>query len=145
VRPALPAVVAFALFPGWSKSLEVLAAFVIIDLLAAQIVEPFIIGSGIDVSPIVLLTSAMYWHGCGGLPGLLLATSLTGCLKVVGDYIPALGFLSIILGTKRLHEDYHGYYRMLLELDSPGARAFASVIATRTDSSALFTTCSCRL
>jgi hypothetical protein len=60
-----------------------------------------------------------------GLPGLLLATSLTGCLKVVGDYIPALGFLSIILGTKRLHEDYHDYYRVLLELDSPGARAFA--------------------
>jgi hypothetical protein len=54
-----------------------------------------------------------------------LATSLTGCLKVVGDYIPALGFLSIILGTKRLHEDYHDYYRRLLELDSPGARAFA--------------------
>ena len=61
MRPALPALVAFALFPGWSKSLEVLAAFVIIDLFAAQIVEPFIIGSGIDVSPIVLLTSAMYW------------------------------------------------------------------------------------
>jgi hypothetical protein len=117
--------VAFALFPGWSKSLEVLAAFVIIDLLAAQIVEPFIIGSGIDVSPIVLLTSAMYWSWLWGLPGLLLATSLTGCLKVAGGYIPALGFLSIILGTKRLHEDYHDYYLMLLELDSPGARAFA--------------------
>src|SRR5260370_25227896 len=35
----LPALVAFALFPGWSKSLEVLGAFIILDHVAAQLVE----------------------------------------------------------------------------------------------------------
>ena len=42
-----------------------------IDLLTAQIVEPLIIGPRIDVSPVVLLTSATYWSWLCGLPGLL--------------------------------------------------------------------------
>ena len=121
----LPALVAFALFPGWSKSLEILGAFIILDQVAAQFVEPFIIGRGIGVSPVALLISAMYWSWLWGVPGLLLATPLTACLKVAADYIPALGFLAILLGADRELDDYHDFYRMLLELDPAGARALA--------------------
>jgi len=121
----LPALVAFALFPGWSKALEILGAFVIIDQVAAQVAEPFIIGHGIDVSPVALLTSAMYWYWLWGIPGLLLSTPLTACLKVAGDFIPPLGFLSILLGADRVLDDYHDFYRLLLELNPSGARDVA--------------------
>src|SRR5208282_3670041 len=121
----LPALVAFALFPGWSKALEILGAFVIIDQVAAQFAEPFIIGRGIDVSPVALLISAMYWSWLWGIPGLLLSTPLTACLKVAGDSIPPLGFLSILLGADRVLDDYHDFYRMLLELNPTGARDIA--------------------
>jgi methanogenic corrinoid protein MtbC1 len=92
---------------------------------AAQLVEPFLIGHGIGVSPLALLFSAMYWTWVWGLPGLLLATPLTACLKVAGDYIPALDFLAVLLGVDRPSEDYHEYYRRLLELDQSGARSLA--------------------
>jgi predicted PurR-regulated permease PerM/methanogenic corrinoid protein MtbC1 len=121
----LPALVAFALFPGWGKSLEVIGAFLLLDQIAGQFVEPFVIGPGIDVSPVALLVSAMYWSWLWGLPGLLLATPLTACLKVAGDYIPSLGFLSLLLGGARELDDYHDFYRMLLELDAIGARELA--------------------
>jgi predicted PurR-regulated permease PerM/methanogenic corrinoid protein MtbC1 len=121
----LPALVAFALFPGWSKALEILGAFVIIDQIAAQFAEPFIIGHGIDVSPVALLVSAMYWSWLWGIPGLLLSTPLTACLKVAGDFIPPLGFLSILLGADRVLDDYHDFYRMLLEINPAGARDVA--------------------
>ncbi len=121
----LPALVAFALFPGWTKSLEILGAFLILDQLASQLVEPFVIGRGVGVSPVALLISAMYWSWLWGLPGLLLATPLTACLKVAGDYIPALGFLAILLGADRVLDDYNDFYRMLLELDPEGARKLA--------------------
>jgi methylmalonyl-CoA mutase cobalamin-binding subunit len=88
-------------------------------------VEPFVIGRGIGVSPVALLISAMYWSWLWGIPGLLLATPMTACLKVAADYIPALGFLAILLGADRDLDDYHDFYRMLLELDPPGARALA--------------------
>lgn len=121
----LPALVAFALFPGWGKAFEILGAFVIIDQVAAQFAEPFIIGHGIDVSPVALLVSAMYWSWLWGIPGLLLSTPITACLKVAGDYIPPLGFLSILLGADRVLDDYHDFYRMLLELNPAGARDVA--------------------
>jgi predicted PurR-regulated permease PerM/methanogenic corrinoid protein MtbC1 len=121
----LPTLVAFAVFPGWSKTLEVLGTFVVLDQVAAQLVEPFLIGHGIGVSPLALLFSAMYWTWVWGLPGLLLATPLTACLKVAGDYIPALDFLAVLLGIDRPSEDYHEYYRRLLELDQTGARSLA--------------------
>src|ERR1700731_3873363 len=121
----LPALVAFAMFPGWSKALEILGAFILLDQVAAQIAEPFIIGHGIDVSPVALLVSAMYWSWLWGIPGLLLSTPITACLKVAGDYIAPLGFLSILLGADRALDDYHDFYRMLLELNPEGAREVA--------------------
>jgi predicted PurR-regulated permease PerM/methylmalonyl-CoA mutase cobalamin-binding subunit len=121
----LPALVAFALFPGWSRALEVLGAFVVIDQVAAQFAEPLIIGHGIDVSPVALLISAMYWSWLWGIPGLLLSTPITACLKVAGDYVPPLGFLAILLGADRVLDDYHDFYRMLLELNPDGARKVA--------------------
>lgn len=121
----LPTLVAFAVFPGWGKSFEVFGSFVILDQLAVQLVEPFLIGRGISVSPVALLFSAMYWFWLWGLPGLLLATPLTACLKVAGDYIPEIGFFAILLGADTVIDGYNDYYRMLLELDQSRAHTLA--------------------
>jgi methylmalonyl-CoA mutase cobalamin-binding subunit len=67
----------------------------------------------------------MFWAWLWGFPGLLLATSLTACLKVAGDYIPALGFFAVLFGDDSAREDYHDYYRSLLELDQSSARNIA--------------------
>lgn len=121
----LPTLVAFAVFPGWSRSFEVLGCFVILDQIANHFVEPLLIGRGIGVSPVALLVSAMYWAWLWGIPGLLLSTPLAACLKVAGDYIPELGFLGVLLGADSGSDDYQDYYRMLLELNESGARALA--------------------
>src|SRR5713101_7259883 len=125
ISALLPTLVAFAVFPGWSRSLEVAAAFIILDQVVAQFVEPFVIGHGIGLSPLALLVSAMFWAWLWGLPGLLMATPLTACLKVAGDFIPGLGVVSILLGADRKLEDYHDYYRTLLEMDLAAARKLA--------------------
>ncbi len=125
ISAVLPTLVAFAVFPGWSKSLEVFAAFVVLDQIAGEFVEPILIGRGIGLSPLALLVSAMFWSTLWGLPGLLLATPLTSCLKVAGDFIPALSFLTILLGADEGLDDYRGYYRKLLEVDQAGARSLA--------------------
>jgi predicted PurR-regulated permease PerM len=63
-----------------------------------QLVEPFWIGHGVGISPIALLVSAIFWGWLWGPVGLILATPFTVCLKVAGDYVPSLNFLSILLG-----------------------------------------------
>jgi predicted PurR-regulated permease PerM/methylmalonyl-CoA mutase cobalamin-binding subunit len=125
IAAILPMFVAFAVSPGWSESVEVFATFVIFDQIVGYLIEPFLIGRGIGLSPLALLFSAMFWGWLWGLPGLLLATSLTACLKVAGDYIPALGFFTVLFGDDSAREDYHDYYRSLLELDQTSARTIA--------------------
>jgi len=56
----------------------------------------------------------------------VIATPLTACIKVVGDYIPSLDFFSLLLGADVALEDCHDYYRKLLELDRQGAQALAA-------------------
>jgi predicted PurR-regulated permease PerM/methanogenic corrinoid protein MtbC1 len=121
----MPTLVAFAVFPGWAKAIEVMATFVGLDQLAAQLVEPFFIGAGVGVSPVALLFSAAFWTWLWGPAGLVIATPLTACIKVVGDYIPALDFFSLLLGADVALEDYHDYYRKLLELNRHDAQALA--------------------
>jgi predicted PurR-regulated permease PerM/methanogenic corrinoid protein MtbC1 len=121
----LPALVAFAVFPGWGKTIEVLVSFVALDQFSAQLLEPILIGRGVGLSPAALLISAMYWAWLWGVAGLLIATPLTTCLKVAGDYIPPLGFLSILLGAESSRGGHHDYFRKLLELDHAGAQALA--------------------
>jgi predicted PurR-regulated permease PerM/methanogenic corrinoid protein MtbC1 len=125
VAALLPSLVAFAVFPGWGKSMQVLGTFMITDQIVGYFVEPFLIGRGIGLSPLALLVSAMFWSWLWGLPGLLLATSLTACLKVAGDYIPAFGFFAVLLGADGTLEDCDDYYRTLLELDMSAARNIA--------------------
>jgi hypothetical protein len=125
IAAVVSATVAFAVFPGWDKSLEVIGAFILLDQISAQLVEPFLIGHGIGLSPVAMLVAAMYWAWLWGIAGLLLATPLTACLKVAGDYIPSLGFLAILLGASEPKENYQEFYRLLLELDQSGARRLA--------------------
>jgi predicted PurR-regulated permease PerM/methanogenic corrinoid protein MtbC1 len=121
----MPTLVAFAVFPGWTKAIEVVSTFVGLDQIAAQFIEPFFVGAGVGVSPVALLFSAAYWTWLWGPAGLVVATPLTACIKVAGDYIPALDFFSLLLGADVALQDYHDYYRKLLELDREQARAFA--------------------
>ena len=122
----LPTLVAFAVFPGWSRSIEVLCSFIFLDQVAAHLVEPFLIGRGIGVAPPALLISTMYWAWLWGVPGLLIAIPLTACLKVAGDYLPPLGFLAILLGAETPLDEIDDYCRKLLELDHAGAFSLAA-------------------
>jgi predicted PurR-regulated permease PerM len=121
----LPALVAFAIFPGWAHTIEILGAYVVLDQISAQLLEPFLIGSGIGVAPVALLISAIYWAWLWGPIGLLISTPLAACLKIAGDYIEPLNFLSLLLGAHTKGEDHQAYYTKLLELDAEGARSFA--------------------
>jgi predicted PurR-regulated permease PerM len=103
----LPTLVAFAVFPGWAKALEVLACFVAFDQISARFVEPFLIGSGIGISPLMLIVAALYWSWLWGIVGLILAMPITACVKVAGDYMPSLRFFAIVLSSDPNRERVH--------------------------------------
>lgn len=121
----LPTFLALAVFPNWYIPLAVLGLFVLTDQLIGGFVEPIVIGHRVGVSPVALLVSAIFWGWLWGPVGLLLATPISVCLTVAGEFIPALRLFSIMFGAEDPLEGYLSFYNRLLVRDRTGAIAIA--------------------
>ena len=122
---AFPTFLALAFFSDWYPALGVLGLFLVSDQLVGNFVEPIVVGHRVGVSPIALLLSAIFWGWLWGPVGLLLATPITVCLTVAGEFIPALRMFSIMFGSEDELEGYLSFYNRLLLRDRSGAIAIA--------------------
>lgn len=122
---AAPTFLAFAVFPDWWTPFIVLMLFVVSDQIVGNLVEPIVVGHRVGVSPIALLLAAIFWGWLWGPVGLLLATPITVCLTVGGEFIPALRIFSIMFGSEDPLEGYLSFYNRLLLRDRTGAIAIA--------------------
>lgn len=117
----IPAVLAFATFPGWAETLQTLGLFLILDLIAAYFVEPVVLGHRTGVSSFALLMSALFWIWVWGPMGLILATPLTVCIAVLGRHVRSLRFLSIIFADEPALTPHVRFYQRLLARDEDEA------------------------
>jgi predicted PurR-regulated permease PerM len=98
IAALLSTVLALAIVPGWSLALVTLGLFILVELIAGQIVEPYLYGHTTGLSPLSVVVAAIFWSSLWGPIGLILSTPLTLCLMVLGHHIEALSFLEILLG-----------------------------------------------
>ncbi len=117
----LPLGLSVAIAPGWGRPLAVLASFVILELTAANVVEPRLFGHSIGVSEVALLIAAAFWAFLWGPIGLVLSGPLTVCLVVLGRYVPRLAFLDVLLGDQPALDPEVTYYQRLLAHDQDEA------------------------
>ncbi len=122
---SLPTFLSVAVFPNWYIPLAVLGLFVLSDQVIGGFIEPIVVGHRVGISPIALLVSAIFWGWLWGPVGLLLATPISVCLTVGGEFIPALRIFSIMFGAEDPLEGYLSFYNRLLLRDRTGAIAIA--------------------
>ncbi len=115
-----PTFLAFAVFPNWYTALAVLGLFIFSDQLIGGFIEPIVVGHRVGVSPVAILLAAIFWGWLWGPVGLLLATPITVCLTVGGEFIPALRIFSIMFGSEDPLEGYLSFYNRLLLRDRTG-------------------------
>jgi predicted PurR-regulated permease PerM/methylmalonyl-CoA mutase cobalamin-binding subunit len=139
ISAAFPTFLAFAVFPNWYTALAVLGLFVFSDQLIGGFVEPIVVGPRVGVSPIALLLATIFWGWLWGPVGLLLATPITVCLTVGGEFIPALRVFSIMFGSEDPLEGYLSFYNRLLLRDRTGAIAIADRQAETVPMEQMFT------
>jgi predicted PurR-regulated permease PerM len=117
VAAIMPALVAFAVEPGWIRLPIVFGLYFGIDLMMYNFVEPLLYGTSTGVSPMGILVAAVFWTWLWGPVGLLLATPLTVCLVVLGRYVPKLEFLSVILSDEPVLKPETRFYQRMLAMD----------------------------
>jgi predicted PurR-regulated permease PerM len=76
----LPALLALLEF-GTAKALLVVAGFLLIDAVIENVIKPKFLGESLDISPLVIILSLIFWAAVLGPVGALLAVPLTLAVK----------------------------------------------------------------
>jgi predicted PurR-regulated permease PerM len=114
IGAGLPLALAILLFPGFSIVSAVLILIIVMELVFNNILEPWLYGSSTGVSPMAVIIAAVFWGWLWGPIGLLLATPLTVCAVVVGQYVPRFRFLSTLLSDEiHVKASVRAYQRLL--------------------------------
>jgi len=131
IAACFPLFIAFAAKDGWTPLLLSLGLFGALEILAAQVLEPWFYRSKTGLSPVGVLISFLFWGWMWGGVGLLLATPLTVCVVVAGQYIPQLEMISILLSDQRALPPWARLYHRLLALDTDEAASIVDAARTR--------------
>jgi len=133
----LPLALAFAVDPGWTMLTGTAGAFLVLELLTGNVLEPWLYGSSTGLSAVALVLSAIFWTWLWGAIGLLLATPLTVCIAVLGRYVPQLAFLDVLLGNQAPLKPEEAFYQRLLA-GHPDEAAIQAAEFVRTSSREAF-------
>lgn len=128
IAALLAAVLALAAAPGWGTMLLTLGAFMTVQLVTSQVIEPQLYGHATGLSPLSIVLATLFWGWLWGPIGVIIATPLTLCLAVAGRHAESLGFLDIVLGDGPALTMAQKFYQRALSGDSEeiidGAREF---------------------
>ncbi len=100
IAAAFPILLSLAVSDGWLVPVLTICLYIVIELVSNNVMEPWLYGSSIGVTPIALIVAALVWTWLWGAVGLVLATPLTVCMVVMGRHIPRLAFFSIVLSDE---------------------------------------------
>ena len=120
-----PLMISVATSNGWSQPTWVLIFFGVSELVTANVIEPILFGKTTGLTPIALLVAVLFWTWVWGPIGLLLSTPLTVCLVVLGQHVPHLRSLKVLLAEQPTLDAKLQYFQRLLSGDAnEGRRVF---------------------
>lgn len=125
VGGALPVLFSLITSDGWAQPLWVGGLILGLELVSNNILEPWLYGSRLGLSEVGLIMAAVAWTFLWGPVGLVLATPLTVCLVVLGQYIPAFSIFARLLGDVPVLEPHFRFYQRLLADDQMEATQMA--------------------
>jgi predicted PurR-regulated permease PerM len=122
---AAPLILSLAVDPGWSKVFWTAGLYLVLEPITGQVVEPFLYGRTVGLSPLAIVVAATFWTWVWGPVGLLLSTPLTLCLAVVGRHVERLKFLDVLLGNRPPLAYEESFYLRILAGDPDDATKLA--------------------
>jgi predicted PurR-regulated permease PerM len=123
ISVTLPLALSLAVFDGWVRPLLVFLLVASLELITANLVEPWLYGTRVGISSLALLVTAVFWTVFWGPAGLILSTPLTVCVVVLGRYFPQLSFFHTLLGDESVLAPEAQIYQRLLAMDQTEAQA----------------------
>jgi predicted PurR-regulated permease PerM len=105
IPPVLLALVQF--YPNLWMAGAVLLAITAIQQVMGNFIEPKIMGENLNLSPVVILISLVFWGWLWGITGALLSVPIAAAIKIVCENIETLKPVSVLMGSGK-HYQKHG-------------------------------------
>lgn len=97
IPPVLVALVQF--YPGFWPAVIVLILLLLIQQTMGSFIEPKLMGDSLNLSPVVILLSLVFWGWLWGIVGALLSVPIAAAIKIVCENIEALKPISVLMGS----------------------------------------------
>jgi AI-2 transport protein TqsA len=95
-----PLIMAAVQFKALMPVIWVLILFLVFQNLEGNVITPKLMGDKLNLSPLAVLVSVMFWTWLWGAIGIILAIPITASVKVICDRVEALQPIGILLGGK---------------------------------------------
>ena len=95
----LPIAVALLQFDGLSTPLAVAATLVPVQFLWSSVVTPRIMGYSLDLSPLLVLLSLIFWGWVWGPWGMIFSVPITSMIKIALDSLPATKPVAVLMSA----------------------------------------------
>jgi AI-2 transport protein TqsA len=93
---ALPILAAFLQFDSISTPIAVAVTLIAVQFLWGSVITPRIMGSSLDLSPLLVLISLIFWGWVWGPWGMVLSVPITSMIKIALESIPATKPIAIL-------------------------------------------------
>ena len=104
IPPILIALVQYAPDSYWQAVVTAIALLAI-QMTIGNVISPRVMGNHLNLSPVAVLVSLLFWSWLWGPAGALLSVPVTAAIKIVCDNIAPLAPIGVLLGSGRAVRD----------------------------------------
>lgn len=99
IATLLPLTIAFIQFESVASVLWLLLLLVGVQFVMGNLIDPKVVGQSLNLSPLVVLFSLMFWGWLWGIIGMFLAVPISVVIKIIFENIDSLRFISVMMSA----------------------------------------------
>ncbi len=100
IATLLPALFSLVQFGSFSKGFWILISITLLQAFMGNVVEPRLMGRSLNLSPLMVIISLIFWGYLWGVAGMILAVPILAILTIIFENIPEFRFLSVFFRGK---------------------------------------------
>lgn len=101
IPPVILALIQF--YPNYWPCVATLIALLGIQMTIGNVIAPKLFGDKLNLSPVVVLLSLVFWGWLWGIVGALLAVPLAAIIKIVCENVEPLHPIGILMGSGKIY------------------------------------------
>ena len=81
--------------------ISILIVYSVVQFLQSYFLEPLVVGSRVNIHPLITIIGIIAGEFVWGIPGMILAIPILGITKIICDHVPALEPYGYLLGEEK--------------------------------------------